>query len=68
MATDAQRRLAEHNADNALGARYTRSRRPSTLVYCEACTDRADAARREYAIKQLSRNAKLALIASATPH
>ena len=57
-----ERRLAEHNTDNTLGARYTRARRPVVLVYAEDCLDRAEATRREYAIKRLSRAAKLALI------
>lgn len=56
--------MDEHNTDNALGARYTRSRRPAELVYAETCNDRAEAARREYAIKRLDRVAKLALIAA----
>jgi len=54
--------LAEHNADDGLAARYTRSRRPVALVYSETVASRADAARREYAIKRLGRAAKLALI------
>jgi putative endonuclease len=62
IATDLARRLAEHNADDALAARYTRARRPVALVYSEALANRAEAARREYAIKRLSRSAKLALI------
>ena len=33
------------------------------LVYREACPDKSAALRREYALKQLSRRGKLALIA-----
>jgi len=62
IATDAARRVEEHNSDDLLAARYTRARRPVVLVYQEPCTDRAEAARREYAIKQLPRREKLALI------
>jgi putative endonuclease len=65
IATDLARRLAEHNSDDALGARYTRSRRPVELVYSEDCADRAEASRREFAIKRLARAAKLALIGVA---
>ena len=61
---DVVRRVAEHNGDGALGARYTRSRRPVELVYVEAAASRADATRREMAIKQLDRARKLALCAS----
>ena len=62
IAIDLERRIAEHNADNGLGASYTRSRRPVTLVYQEAAADRSAASKREYRIKQLSRMEKLALI------
>lgn len=65
VATDVQRRLREHNGDARLAARYTRSRRPLTLVYSEPAADRAAACRREAAIKRLSRRAKQALIAAA---
>lgn len=63
IATDAVRRADEHNCSDLLAARYTRARRPVELVYQEWCPDRAQAARREYAIKRLPRERKLALIA-----
>lgn len=63
ITTDVDRRLAEHNGDGAAGARYTRSRRPVALVYAEAAASRAEAARREAAIKRLDRARKLALCA-----
>jgi len=66
ITTDPARRVAEHNGNGALGARYTRSRRPVELVYVEAAANRADATRREAAIKRLDRARKLALRA-ATP-
>jgi len=65
VATDVQRRLREHNGDARLAARYTRSRRPLTLVYSEPASDRAAACRREAQIKRLSRLAKQRLIATA---
>ena len=65
ITTDVTRRVDEHNQDNNKGARYTRSRRPVTLVYSEACDNRALASQREYAIKQLNRNQKLALFTKA---
>ena len=61
ITTDIPRRLAEHNGEGGLGARYTRSRRPVTLVYSEPADNRAAAARREAAIKQLDRPRKIAL-------
>ncbi|MBI3431626.1 MAG: GIY-YIG nuclease family protein [Hydrogenophilales bacterium] len=63
ITTDVVRRVAEHNGDTGLGARYTRSRRPVELVYAEAAANRAEAARREAAIKRLDRARKLALFA-----
>ena len=62
ITTDMARRLAEHNQCNKKGARYTRMRRPVTLVYQEPCADRAIASHREYMIKQLSRSEKMHLI------
>lgn len=66
ITTDVERRLAEHNGNGAPGARYTRSRRPVALVYAEAAASRAEATRREAAIKRLDRARKLALCAAGT--
>ena len=57
---DPQARLNQHNAGR--GAKYTRSRRPVSLVYTEKLPDQQAARRREYALKQLSRTAKMQLI------
>jgi putative endonuclease len=62
ITVDLQRRLEEHNGLNALGARYTRSRRPVTLAWFEEAESRAAASSREAAIKKLSRAQKLKLI------
>ena len=68
ITTDVARRIAEHNGDGRVGARYTRSRRPVELVYVEAAGNRAAASRREAAIKRLDRARKLALcVAAAFP-
>ena len=64
IATDAARRVAEHNGSDQLAAKYTRARRPVVLVYQEPCADRAAAARREHAIKSLGRREKQSLIAA----
>ncbi len=64
ITTDVRRRIAEHNGEGGPGARYTRSRRPVQLVYVEAAANRAEASRREAAIKQLDRADKLALCAA----
>lgn len=63
ITTDLKRRVEEHNSDK-LGARYTRARRPVTLVWSKKCKDRSTASKREAALKKLSRAQKLALINS----
>ena len=55
-----EKRIASHN--QGTGAKYTRNRRPVELVYYEAFDTKEAAMRREYEIKQLSRNQKIALI------
>ncbi len=60
IARDIDKRLAQHNTGT--GARYTRSRRPVSLVYHEQFSSRADASRREYQIKKMDRSTKLQLI------
>ena len=61
ITTDINRRLHEHN-HTADGAKYTRSRRPLTVVYYEKTTSRSLAASREYKIKNLTRLKKEDLI------
>ncbi len=53
---DVEKRLAAHRAGK--GAKYTRGRSPLELVYTQAYPDRAAASRREYQIKQLTRQEK----------
>jgi putative endonuclease len=68
VAVDVARRVAQHNGEHGVGnhgARYTRARRPVTLVYAERAASRSAACRREYRIKQLTRREKLALIAGS---
>ncbi len=60
ITTELQRRLAQHNAGKA--SRYTRSRLPVALLYSEITSNRTEAQKREYEIKQLKRHEKLALI------
>ena len=56
ITTNLERRLAEHAAGK--GAKYTRGRGPFRLVYSETCTDRAEATRRETAIKLMDKAQK----------
>ena len=62
---DLERRLAAHNAGK--GAKYTKVRRPCTLVYHEEAADRSAALSREAAIKKLRRCDKILLIEKAAP-
>ncbi len=62
IATELERRIEEHNSSDK-GAKYTRARRPVTLVYSETHADRSLASKREYVIKKkMSREDKLLLI------
>lgn len=61
VTTDIARRIKEHN-ETAKGAKYTRHRRPVTLVYFEEADSRSDACRREYAIKKMAPLKKKGLI------
>lgn len=62
ITTDLERRVFEHNnAKN--GAKYTRPRRPVTLVYQEVAESRSQASKREREIKNLTQQQKLLLIA-----
>lgn len=60
---DLEKRIATHNAGK--GAKYTRGRLPVKLVYFEEYPTKEEAMHREYEIKQLKREEKLALIATA---
>ncbi|HIX23602.1 MAG TPA: GIY-YIG nuclease family protein [Candidatus Lachnoclostridium avicola] len=55
-----EKRLEAHNSGK--GARYTKSRRPVTLVYYEEFATKEEAMSREWAIKRLSRREKEELI------
>lgn len=59
--TDVAARLEAHNKGQ--GAKYTRGRGPLVLVHQEVFPNKTAAMQREYMIKQLSRQEKLALIA-----
>ena len=56
-----EKRIHDHNMGR--GARYTKSRLPVTLLYYETFETKEEAMRREYAIKQMTRAQKLALLA-----
>ena len=60
--TDVTKRVKTHSSGK--GAKYTRARLPVELVYTEEFEDKIEAQKREYAIKQLTRAEKEALIES----
>jgi putative endonuclease len=61
IATDVQRRLAEHES-GARGAKFLRGKGPLEVVFSEFVGDRASASRLEYRVKRLTREQKLALV------
>ncbi len=63
--TDLDRRIEAHNSGK--GAKYTRSRRPVELIYAERFDTKQEAMRREWEIKQLSREEKLSLAGKQPP-
>ncbi len=58
-----QKRIKTHN--DGKGAKYTKSRLPVRLVYYEVYETKQEAMRREYEIKQLTREQKKKLIEKA---
>ena len=64
ITTDIRRRFGEHAARNGKGAKYTKSRLPVKLVYSETFATKEEAMSREYAIKHMTRRAKLGLVMS----
>ncbi|WP_251423855.1 GIY-YIG nuclease family protein [Veillonella agrestimuris] len=59
---DLDHRLDAHNGVVKGGAKYTRGRRPVTLVYYESFHQKQEAQAREHAIKGLTKANKLKLI------
>ena len=55
-----EKRVDAHN--KSLGAKYTKTRLPVRLVYTECFNSKIEAMKREYQIKQLTRQQKLILI------
>jgi putative endonuclease len=60
IAKDVTKRVQEHNT-SPKGAKYTRTRRPVTLVHIEEFEDRSSASKREYEIKKMPKKKKMEL-------
>ncbi len=58
---DLKKRLSAHNTSKA-AAKYTRGRRPVTIVYSEKLRTKSQALEREWVIKKMTRKEKLRLI------
>lgn len=61
ITTDITRRVLEHNTLKT-GAKYTKGRRPVTLVYSEQTTSKSLASIRECELKKLSKKQKEELL------
>ena len=57
---DLDRRIAKHN--EGVGAKYTRGRRPTELVYYEEFGTKPEAQKREWEIKRLTKGEKEKLV------
>jgi putative endonuclease len=64
ITTDIKRRELEHNDPVKQAKAIRRLGTPAVMVYCEEHPDRSEASKREYSIKQLTKNKKLELIKS----
>lgn len=60
---DLEKRIQAHNEGK--GAKYTKPRRPVTLVYYEKFQSKEEAMKREYAIKHMTRAQKEKLVGEA---
>lgn len=60
ITTDLDRRLYEHN--KGIGAKYTRGRLPVKITWFSEHSNRSEASKEEYRIKQLTKNNKKQLI------
>ena len=59
---DLEKRIKAHN--DGKGAKYTKSRRPVVLAYYEEFQTREEAMRREWEIKQMSRQKRMRMISA----
>ena len=61
IAKDLEKRISDHNS-SSVGAKYTKSRRPVTLVRKKKVKDRNIASKEEYRIKRIGKEGKEALV------
>ena len=63
ITVDLKRRIKEHNTSK-IGAKYTKARRPVTLVYSKKFRNRSTASKAEAKIKKMTRKEKLSLLST----
>jgi putative endonuclease len=63
ITTDIERRLHQHN-HTKLGAKYTRAKRPVTLVFVEEALNKSTAGKREHQIRKLTKTQKEKLVST----
>jgi len=64
ITTDVARRFSEHQNSGVKAAKYLKGKGPLLLVYQESLPCRSSATKREMAVKKLSRDKKINLIAT----
>jgi predicted GIY-YIG superfamily endonuclease len=62
-----EQRIADHNVSKSKGAKYTRARRPISLVYFELFETRVLAMKREVQVKRWPKFKKEVLITTVAP-
>jgi len=62
IAKDVKKRIKDHNTTNK--CRYTKFRKPLSLLYSEPCGDYGVARKREIEVKRFSRKKKFELISN----
>ncbi|MGJ8696288.1 MAG: GIY-YIG nuclease family protein [Verrucomicrobiaceae bacterium] len=62
IATDVERRFAEHEEGAPKGAKYTRGKGPLSLVYQVEVGTRSEACKEELRVKSLTKKEKLKLV------
>ncbi len=68
VAKDVAKRFAEHQSQGPKCAKYLKGRGPLALVFQAQVGDKSAALKREYALKQLSKQAKEQLVAAGMAH
>lgn len=64
ITTNLERRVEEHNSKSSKSAKYTRAKGPVRLVYFEEFSSKQEAMKREYEVKQWTKDKKEELVSS----